>query len=110
MNPGMNAPRYSRTMDSPALAAYKISSTLGGMRMPSVPPAAIAPEARRLSYPSLSMGGGEDRKSTRLNSSHLGISYAVFCVKKKDVWPADEGRAENRCVGGARSVGEDLDR
>src|SRR5262245_63920760 len=25
---------------------------------------------------------GEDRKSTRLNSSHLGISYAVFCLKK----------------------------
>src|SRR5262245_64357271 len=24
----------------------------------------------------------EDRKSTRLNSSHLGISYAVFCLKK----------------------------
>src|SRR5262245_10173520 len=27
--------------------------------------------------------GAEDRKSTRLNSSHLGISYAVFCLKKK---------------------------
>src|SRR5947199_3618123 len=26
-----------------------------------------------------------DRKSTRLNSSHLGISYAVFCLKKKRV-------------------------
>src|SRR5262245_64186535 len=26
---------------------------------------------------------GLDRKSTRLNSSHLGISYAVFCLKKK---------------------------
>src|SRR5437899_8927252 len=26
---------------------------------------------------------GADRKSTRLNSSHLGISYAVFCLKKK---------------------------
>src|ERR1035438_2918732 len=26
---------------------------------------------------------GRDRKSTRLNSSHLGISYAVFCLKKK---------------------------
>src|SRR5438045_8158023 len=26
---------------------------------------------------------GTDRKSTRLNSSHLGISYAVFCLKKK---------------------------
>src|ERR1035441_10797518 len=27
--------------------------------------------------------GMRDRKSTRLNSSHLGISYAVFCLKKK---------------------------
>src|SRR6202020_2173923 len=26
-----------------------------------------------------------DRKSTRLNSSHLGISYAVFCLKKKQI-------------------------
>src|SRR2546426_4864568 len=36
-------------------------------------------------------GGGEDRKSTRLNSSHLVISYAVFCLKKKkdiDITPA----------------------
>src|SRR5207248_7575216 len=28
-------------------------------------------------------GGMEDRKSTRLNSSHRTISYAVFCLKKK---------------------------
>src|ERR1035441_10987370 len=28
--------------------------------------------------------GDGDRKSTRLNSSHLGISYAVFCLKKKN--------------------------
>src|ERR1035438_221977 len=28
-------------------------------------------------------GQSSDRKSTRLNSSHLGISYAVFCLKKK---------------------------
>src|SRR3712207_8837852 len=27
--------------------------------------------------------GGGDRKSTRLNSSHANISYAVFCLKKK---------------------------
>src|SRR6266571_5073559 len=27
--------------------------------------------------------GGADRKSTRLNSSHMSISYAVFCLKKK---------------------------
>src|SRR5262245_64890810 len=29
------------------------------------------------------LGRCGDRKSTRLNSSHLGISYAVFCLKKK---------------------------
>src|SRR5205814_7677766 len=29
------------------------------------------------------VGETRDRKSTRLNSSHLGISYAVFCLKKK---------------------------
>src|SRR5258707_9311758 len=28
--------------------------------------------------------GGRDRKSTRLNSSHANISYAVFCLKKKN--------------------------
>src|SRR5690242_21312547 len=28
-------------------------------------------------------GGSSDRKSTRLNSSHMSISYAVFCLKKK---------------------------
>src|SRR2546429_1461964 len=30
-------------------------------------------------------GDGEDRKSTRLNSSHGYISYAVFCLKKKQI-------------------------
>src|SRR5699024_11499440 len=29
-------------------------------------------------------GGPRDRKSTRLNSSHVSISYAVFCLKKKN--------------------------
>src|SRR3712207_8992896 len=29
------------------------------------------------------VGAWEDRKSTRLNSSHANISYAVFCLKKK---------------------------
>src|SRR5690242_4055334 len=31
----------------------------------------------------LSLGFSQDRKSTRLNSSHMSISYAVFCLKKK---------------------------
>src|SRR5256885_10482735 len=43
------------------------------------------PHARedRLAVP-LFQGGRADRKSTRLNSSHLVISYAVFCLKKKN--------------------------
>src|SRR3712207_8866831 len=31
------------------------------------------------------LGAGLDRKSTRLNSSHANISYAVFCLKKKKI-------------------------
>src|SRR2546426_4130678 len=41
---------------------------------------------RRKSQPTIRSslpGYGTDRKSTRLNSSHLVISYAVFCLKKK---------------------------
>src|ERR1039458_10369806 len=43
-----------------------------------------------------------DRKSTRLNSSHLGISYAVFCLKKKTMsrffmsWPVDNSGVADR--------------
>src|SRR3712207_7466531 len=40
---------------------------------------------------------GQDRKSTRLNSSHANISYAVFCLKKnKDVAGSD--RAPSTCL------------
>src|SRR5690554_7322069 len=35
-------------------------------------------------YPQQQMVSIEDRKSTRLNSSHVRISYAVFCLKKKN--------------------------
>src|SRR5256885_9065913 len=35
-------------------------------------------------------GRGQDRKSTRLNSSHLVISYAVFCLKKNKREPVNK--------------------
>src|SRR5262245_63610644 len=41
------------------------------------------PDRSRLIARRAGQGAGQDRKSTRLNSSHLGISYAVFCLKKK---------------------------
>src|ERR1039458_6833896 len=40
------------------------------------------PQAQSSSIPRRSRKASTDRKSTRLNSSHLGISYAVFCLKK----------------------------
>src|SRR5256885_12067040 len=46
-------------------------------------------EARDVGVPRARMLGAEDRKSTRLNSSHLVISYAVFCLKKKTSNTAD---------------------
>src|SRR5256885_12489649 len=39
--------------------------------------------ARRRARAARGIPGAADRKSTRLNSSHLVISYAVFCLKKK---------------------------
>src|SRR5262245_28784358 len=36
--------------------------------------------------PNVLVAAASDRKSTRLNSSHLGISYAVFCLKKKKIY------------------------
>src|SRR3712207_8368254 len=44
---------------------------------PRPPPLPVAPPRR--------LRAAEDRKSTRLNSSHANISYAVFCLKKKNL-------------------------
>src|SRR5258707_11628657 len=45
------------------------------------------------------MDAHQDRKSTRLNSSHANISYAVFCLKKKKTPSAcrSAGRGRRRC-------------
>src|SRR5260221_14575473 len=48
------------------------------------------PHRRRFPRPS------RDRKSTRLNSSHTVISYAVFCLKKKKKKSKNIGNIENR--------------
>src|SRR5438067_3496562 len=51
-----------------------------GLISPGAPARDGAREARRCSVPAPI----PDRKSTRLNSSHVSISYAVFCLKKKN--------------------------
>src|SRR5699024_11699784 len=46
-------------------------------------PASTDPNPTQQSDPSPTEPAESDRKSTRLNSSHVSISYAVFCLKKK---------------------------
>src|SRR5688572_24431896 len=43
-------------------------------------------------------GAARDRKSTRLNSSHSQISYAVFCLKKKKALEVARGRPWARLI------------
>src|SRR6266480_3664895 len=71
------------TMVTVAMVAHEVigldwptSFVLGAIVSPTDPTAATA-IAHRLGLPR------RDRKSTRLNSSHMSISYAVFCLKKK---------------------------
>src|SRR5690349_22996587 len=51
------------------------SVDISRVRLPSSPSHHVPPGAR---------SSAQDRKSTRLNSSHVEISYAVFCLKKKN--------------------------
>src|SRR5438067_5898521 len=64
-------------------------------RVPVVRRAEMLAELMRLKW-SIAIAGthGKDRKSTRLNSSHVSISYAVFCLKKKNRPVAVRGAAD----------------
>src|SRR3712207_7094565 len=45
--------------------------------------ATLLGDTRKVAFLTQAFDRGADRKSTRLNSSHANISYAVFCLKKK---------------------------
>src|SRR5262245_63275266 len=73
-----------------------------------------APRSRWLSAGETSFADSKrarrvDRKSTRLNSSHLGSSYAVFCLKKKNKirrsHRGGRGRVEDHTGGGISIAG-----
>src|SRR5207249_8040621 len=87
--------------DNPDLRAARreIDAALGRLRQAGLRPnpmlelggqKALSPDnnlTAMLTFP-LDLNGrkeGRDRKSTRLNSSHVSISYAVFCLKKKTI-------------------------
>src|SRR5438876_1783029 len=54
-----------------------------------IPHLTLNPRAHEVPLVSARYGAESDRKSTRLNSSHPSISYAVFCLKKKKTFPAN---------------------
>src|SRR3712207_7635180 len=67
-------------------AAYGVplSGRIDFAVVPAVPPAPVPVAATPGALSALRLQVG-DRKSTRLNSSHANISYAVFCLKKKKI-------------------------
>src|SRR5207253_5517510 len=94
-----------RKLDELATDAESDGKTAGGER----------PPARGHAPAMLHDEGGssnsclrQDRKSTRLNSSHVAISYAVFCLKKKNRQPPRPNRA--LCSSLVQDVGASLRR
>src|SRR3712207_7080006 len=67
------------------LAAFTAAARAAGATLPFIAAVAVYTDERSARvlqrFPGLHLDG--DRKSTRLNSSHANISYAVFCLKKK---------------------------
>src|SRR2546421_9604199 len=72
-------PEYPRHPPCPSAGRAR-APPAGVPRLPALPGAPRPPGARHRHSPAAFRG---DRKSTRLNSSHDQISYAVFCLKKK---------------------------
>src|SRR5437870_1838308 len=63
-------------------AAFAEAVEAAGLVWIGPPPGAIATMGDKLAARATVARAGVDRKSTRLNSSHVAISYAVFCLKK----------------------------
>jgi len=92
--------RTAEILKGSASALYGSDAVGGVLSFISPAPTALLAEAKRTvlagasaTYASATdewTGTARDRKSTRLNSSHITISYAVFCLKKKP--PSDFGR------------------
>src|SRR5437763_3331881 len=79
----------SVTASAPSSRATRAIATISGSTGDSLTDIGLVPAARQRRTSSRSPSGvapnsrPPDRKSTRLNSSHRCISYAVFCLKKK---------------------------
>src|SRR5688500_19187551 len=79
--PGASFSRFSRSIwangDSFGIPFFRVDMTGRRSRV-------VTRRERRTGTVEAARSYRQDRKSTRLNSSHLVISYAVFCLKKKN--------------------------
>src|SRR5256885_9654634 len=80
---------WERLLDSPSMVVTALPPTVetGSTQERTGSPSTWTVQAPHMlmPQPNLVPGSLKDRKSTRLNSSHLVISYAVFCLKKKSL-------------------------
>src|SRR5699024_1077791 len=76
------------------LLSMRFPASLQTSRAGDEPGIADLPLGRFVGRAWILLGG--DRKSTRLNSSHVSISYAVFCLKKKNTYKANTNRSVSR--------------
>src|SRR3712207_983408 len=91
---GLRGPAAQRQA-SGGLSAPRARSRRGGRERAS------GEERRALEGRSIGLSAGSgDRKSTRLNSSHANISYAVFCLKKKKLKGSGQASPGISCVVG----------
>src|SRR3712207_7120031 len=74
---------YTTLFRSPDRTSARTAASTRLLRWPS-DCSTSASSARSMLIPASSNPAKRDRKSTRLNSSHANISYAVFCLKKKN--------------------------
>src|SRR2546427_6885795 len=78
--------RPPRSTLFPYTTLFRSRRVSGGRRERAAHEASLVPRlARPQRHPAAVREAEEDRKSTRLNSSHSQNSYAVFCLKKKKI-------------------------
>src|SRR5256885_11651973 len=93
--PGGTVPTQASQTDAAAntgtanVSVTKADTTLPVVTVGSAPQINAGNQGAYILSGTCSVGAGRDRKSTRLNSSHLVISYAVFCLKKKKITLTD---------------------
>src|SRR5690349_22920420 len=88
--------RPPRSTLFPYTTLFRSGRTRAGFHRRAAPAGRAGPARRRPAVRRRRQHRGLDRKSTRLNSSHVEISYAVFCLKKKKKKKKNKQKTANK--------------